>query len=177
MQGDLAAAFFSFVCGHRPRCDETYPMCDKDYIVVVQCHIVKERCSGYFCERAFHDRQGGFAAYPKERAFRTIYMTCGGCCGRALHRKLSHLARKIQDKEGIPPDQQRLLFAGKELEDGRTLADYNVQKDSTLHLVLRVLEQPIPAVGTLGAIATSLLLFIAGLRRLRRRPEGPPQRN
>ena len=80
-------------------------MKDKQYIAIVQCHLVKQRCSGYFCEKAFHERTGGFTSYSTSKAYRTLYLTCGGCCGRSLHRKLSNLVQKIKAKEKIEKDK------------------------------------------------------------------------
>ncbi|HML74896.1 MAG TPA: CGGC domain-containing protein [Anaerohalosphaeraceae bacterium] len=80
-------------------------LASKDYLVIVQCEIVKQRCPGYLCEKAWHERTGGFAAYPKDKAYRVIHLTCGGCCGRGLHRKLTLLNRTIKKKENIEKDK------------------------------------------------------------------------
>lgn len=80
---------------------------NKDYIVIVQCDIVLQRCPGYLCEKAFHERKGGFADLPAGKGIRRLSISCGGCCGRATHRKLSMLLRKIGEKEGVP--RERIL--------------------------------------------------------------------
>jgi predicted metal-binding protein len=78
---------------------------NKSYVIILQCDIVMERCSGYFCEKSFNERAEGFSEYPKDQQIRAIYMTCGGCCGRAAHRKISHLIRKIKANEKITKDK------------------------------------------------------------------------
>ena len=74
---------------------------EKDFVIIVTCHLVAQRCGGYFCERALHHREDAFRDYPAQHPLRHTMVSCGGCCGRALQRKLTHQAGLLQRKESI----------------------------------------------------------------------------
>ena len=90
---------------------QTTDFSGKTYIAIVQCHIVMERCPGFFCERSFHGRTGGFAGLAKEKMYRVVHITCGGCCGRAMHRKLALLTQKALKFDEISSSQILVKFA------------------------------------------------------------------
>ncbi len=107
-------------------------MPDTKYIIVLQCHIVKQRCSGFLCEDAFWNRRGGFRDYPADQSIRYMSMTCGGCCGRATLRKLSNLMKLIRKRTDINPDQVVLHFSScicKESFHGPKCPHYDYLKE------------------------------------------------
>lgn len=80
-------------------------------IAIIQCHIVHERCPGYYCDRAFATRTGGFENLNLAEGVRKLSFTCGGCCGRAVHRKLSLLKRKAKKADNIEPGEILIKLA------------------------------------------------------------------
>ncbi len=84
---------------------------DKKYIVVIQCHIVKERCPGHLCEKSFREREGGFSELADSPDIYMLSITCGGCCGRAVHRKLSTLLKSLKKRDDIGKDQVRVQLS------------------------------------------------------------------
>ena len=86
-------------------------MSDIKYIIILQCHIVKERCSGFYCENSFTNRDGEFSEYSMDDNIRYISMTCGGCCGRATLRKLTNFFQLLKKRTKISNDEVVLHFS------------------------------------------------------------------
>jgi predicted metal-binding protein len=80
-------------------------------IAIVQCHLVQQRCPGYICDRAFVNRSGGFEKLSLADGVRKVSFTCGGCCGRALHRKLVLLKKKAKQYDGIEAEEILVVLA------------------------------------------------------------------
>ncbi len=86
-------------------------MSDYEYVVVVQCDIVTEWCPGFFCEQALFEKTDGFADLDQDKNYRATFISCGGCCGRALQRKVSRLLKLLQKKEGIAREKVAVQFS------------------------------------------------------------------
>ena len=107
-------------------------MKDPKYIIVLQCNIVKERCSGFYCENAFSNREDGFKDYSDDKNIRYISMTCGGCCGRATLRKLTNLLKPLKKHAHIKRDEVVLHFSScicKENFHGPVCPHYDYLKE------------------------------------------------
>ncbi len=79
-------------------------------VAVVQCAVALERCSGFSCARAFHNRTHGFQGYPESVMF--VPFSCGGCPGRRVSRLVEHLARMAGKKDNIKKKDIRVHFTG-----------------------------------------------------------------
>lgn len=76
---------------------------DTKYVVIIQCEIARQRCSGFACTNGFYNKDDSFKDYSDD--VRYISMTCGGCCGAGLASLLEHFSNKIRKKTDINKDE------------------------------------------------------------------------
>ena len=76
---------------------------EKKYIVILQCEIAHNRCSGFACANAFYNKEGAFDRYEENMKY--MAFTCGGCCGKSVSAKLEHLANKFKNKTDVKKDE------------------------------------------------------------------------
>jgi predicted metal-binding protein len=105
-------------------------------IAIVQCDITTERCPGFFCDRAFVNRTGGFEKIDCGRDTRKITISCGGCCGKAVHRKLSLLVRKAKKHDNIEKDEILVKLASCITKD-----NYHGPKCPNLDYIVKLVEK------------------------------------
>lgn len=118
-------------------------MSDIEYVVVVQCTIVTEWCPGYYCEKSLHEKTDGFAYLDDSREYRATFLNCGGCCGRALQRKVSRLLKLLKKREGIERENVAIQFSScitNESYHGRACPHLDYLKDLMHKLGMEVHE-------------------------------------
>ena len=80
-------------------------------LAIIQCDLALQRCPGFFCDRAFVNKSGGFQGLNIVESARKLNISCGGCCGRAIHRKLQLLAAKAKKYDQIEKDEIHVKLA------------------------------------------------------------------
>jgi len=105
-------------------------------IVIVQCDITLERCPGFFCNRAFVNKTGGFEGLNYDKDTLKISMSCGGCCGKAIHRKLSHLIKVAKKFDNIEKNEILVKFASCITKD-----NYHGSKCPTLNYMMKLVKK------------------------------------
>lgn len=105
-------------------------------IAIIQCDITLERCPGYFCDRAFVNKTGGFEKIEYDQNTRKLNISCGGCCGKAIQRKLSLLARKAKKFDNIEKDEILVKLASC-----ITKENYHGPKCPHLDYIVKLIEK------------------------------------
>lgn len=81
----------------------------QQYVLIIQCELAHNRCSGYACSNAFYNKTGMFESYEGDTRY--ISFTCGGCCGKGVSAKLEHFARRVKKAEEVGKEDVKIHLA------------------------------------------------------------------